>query len=208
MVNKLQRVSIDDLRNQKDTDPIWALNNTSNSKVGQAGDLLLLIPKLNGNRNPDPLRIPRTWLPVNITNQIPRRQLLESSEFLNAVNNEVLVLITQEYADYLMKREGAEEERQRLQQLDARIQNLTSRAVTTDSTYHFGGETEKDDRGFDPKFMVKVTQWKSMADISVLNDLRSLRLTRRQYEYVLSELKNHPKTCAAISRSLAKHRAK
>ena len=88
-------ITIASLEEGDHTKAIWALNGSANSAARQAGEVHIGIPKRNGTKVDD-LFLPMTWLPIRITDQIPRAQLLESSEFRNAVNNGLLTLISEE----------------------------------------------------------------------------------------------------------------
>lgn len=202
---KIQRLTLDDLLNQNSTDPVWCINNTPQSMGARAGDLIIMVPKVHGNGTPDKVTIPRTWLPYNLIRQVPRPQLLQSTEFLRAINNELIIIVTPEYAAYLETKEGAAEERERLRQYRERVHNATARTVTEDSTSNKEDE-EQEEQGFDPVFIMHVNQWNTMQDIDVLNTLRTSKYTRKQYQYILKSLTNHPRTAAAIQKVL--HRAK
>lgn len=105
---------------------IWAINSSSNSELGLKGDLYLQVPKLNGSKL-DPLKIEQTWLAQDLTRKIPRAQLLESSEFRNLVESNLITLVTEEYARRVNSRDGAELERRRLQ--TSRLQPKTLEAA-------------------------------------------------------------------------------
>jgi hypothetical protein len=112
----MKTLSIQDLLKEGINAPtgVWAINSASNSELGMKGDLYLQVPKLNGSKM-DPLKIEQTWLAQDLTRKIPRAQLLESSEFRNLVESNLITLVTEEYAKRVNTREGAELERRRLQ---------------------------------------------------------------------------------------------
>jgi len=115
LVNTKDEVTIDDLeQDSNDRAPIWVLNSSAQSRAKQAGEVHIGIPKRNGTKVDD-LFLPMTWLPIRITDQIPRSQLLESSEFRNAVNSRVMELISAERAAKILAEDGADEERERLE---------------------------------------------------------------------------------------------
>lgn len=202
---KIQRLTLDTVLNQGNTEPVWCINNTPQSMGTRAGDLVIMVPKIHGNGTPDKVMIPRTWLPYNLIRQVPRQQLLQSTEFLRAVNNELIIIVSSEYAAYLESKEGAAEERERLRQYRERVHNATARVVTEDTDTK-KTEEESEEDGFDPVFIMHVNQWNTMQDIDVLNTLRASKYTRKQYQYILKSLTNHPRTAAAIQKVL--HRAK
>lgn len=198
---KIQRLTIDELLTQKDTDPVWCINNTPRAMTSRAGDLILMVPKIHGNGTPDKVLIPRTWLPYNLIRQVPRQQLLQATEFLRALDSGILIAVSAEYAAYLASKEGAAEERERLNQYADRIRNAVAHTVTEDEDSRKKLELESDD-GYDPVFVMHVNQWNTMQDIEVLNALRAAKYTRKQYQYIAQHLKNHPKTLTAIQKVL------
>lgn len=200
---KIQRLTLDDLLQQGSHDPVWCINNTPQTMNSRAGDLIIMVPKVHGNGTPDKVLIPRTWLPYNLIRQVPRQQLLQSTEFLRALNEGLIIAISSEYASYLESKEGAAEERERLKQYQERIRNAVSRVFTENEDEKHDAEADED-QGFDPVFVMHVNQWNTMQDIEVLNVLRASKYTRKQYQYILKSLTNHPKTAAAIQKALAK----
>ncbi len=203
---KIQRLSIQDVIRQDEKDPIWCLNNTP--MKGYAGNLLITIPKKYGNGQPDPIHLPRTWLPLDITLQVPRSQIIDSSEFLRAVQSETIILISSDYAKYLMSKEGAREEIERLEQEKQKSAHASARLMSTNAVKTYTtNDRSNDDNGFDPMFLTKVQQWNAMEDIAVLNQIRASKFKVKQLRYITENLKNHPKTVAAITAALAKKKA-
>lgn len=204
---KIQRLSIQEVLRQNDKDPIWCLNNTP--MKGYPGNLLISIPKRYGNGQPDPIHLPRTWLPIDITLQVPRSQIVESSEFLRAVQSETIIVVSSDYAQYLMNKEGAREEMQRLEQEKQKSAHAAARLMTNSvPTYVAGNQGAEDQNGFEPMFITKVQQWNSMEDIAVLNQIRASKFKAKQLRYIAENLKNHPKTVTAITAALAKKASK
>ncbi len=102
--------------------PVWILNNTS----GKDGARILInIPKMNGNGN-DLVKISKTFIPMNIANQVPKSQLLASSEFRKCVNNKEISLITTEYASVLLDTEEAKEEQRLIDNEASKIKAILS----------------------------------------------------------------------------------
>lgn len=98
----------------KNLQPIWGINTADQSLLSVVGEVLLAIPKRNGTGQPDPLHIPQTWLPQELTKDIPRQRLLNSSEFRKAVNSKLIGLIDTETAERMLRQSGAREEQERL----------------------------------------------------------------------------------------------
>lgn len=121
---------------QSEKGPVWVLNNTSGSSSAR---ILINIPKINGNGN-DLVKINRTFIPMNIANQVPKRQLLESSEFRKCVNNAEISIITPEYATLLLDTPEAREEVKNLENEAQRIKSY----LTGESIVDTDGESKKE----------------------------------------------------------------
>lgn len=190
---KAKTMTIDQLRQQSANEPIWALNGT-NELLGQMGELHLSVPKANGART-DPLVLFATWLPTNLTNQIPRQQLLDSAEFLNAVNNGSIKLITTAFAAQLAAQDGAAEEQERVGAMrSVAKRSLASRAQTKDNVEIVNlpdSGAEEEDDGVESPVSVAFRAWaaslKEKADVPALNSLRNRQLTRPEIKYLAVE---------------------
>lgn len=95
---------------KSDKGPIWVLNNTRDALEGK---VVVSIPKKNGNGS-DVLRVARSFIPFDLTMQVGRAQILDSSDFRQTVGKKLLKLITPEYAAVLLNTEEAKEEQTRL----------------------------------------------------------------------------------------------
>lgn len=94
--------SIDALE-QSDRGGVYCLNITPPNKRSQ---VIFTVAKTNGI-GLDSLYIPAMTYPVELTAQVTKRQLMESSEFRKAVSMRFIRLITKEYYDQLMSEDGA-----------------------------------------------------------------------------------------------------
>ncbi len=112
---------------------IWGINTADQSDIAVAGEVLLAIPKRNGTGQPDPLRMPQTWLPQELTRDIPRQRLLQSSEFRKAVSSRLIGLIDEETARRLLRQGGAVEEQQRLTAQTKHIRDAGAARTIADS---------------------------------------------------------------------------
>jgi hypothetical protein len=183
-------LTIDQLRAQGANAPIWALNGT-NELLGQMGELHLSVPKQNGART-DPLVLFATWLPANLTNQIPRQQLLDSAEFLNAVNNGSIVLITPEFAQQLMTEDGAIEEQERVtcmrnvakNALAGRLQSKDNVSVEGLPSSGAQDEDEGEETGVSVAFQALAESIRDKNDVSALNVLRNRSLTSQEKKFL------------------------
>lgn len=145
-MKKSYELELEDLDRQSPNDPIWVLNTTGDSSVGQQGDITIAISRLNGSGK-DLLRIPKTWLPIAVTRGLTRRQLMESSEFRAAVYKKHITPIKEEYAKKLRNQEGAREEEERLEDRKRQVSQATAaRGITHNKNVSLtvGSEDEED----------------------------------------------------------------
>ncbi len=200
---------------QDPREPIWALNGSFQSEIGQAGDVHVGIPKINGSKI-DPLYLPQTFLPTCLTEQIPRPQLLAASEFRNAVASKMVLLITAEYAEALLQEEGVEEERERLAQLKRVVREATAARSIAQSGAEIVNTSEiiehreadsatRSPKELDAGFIMLANTLKEKADIEVINALRGRgKITRQEINHLLTLLVDKPKTQAFLKGKLGK----
>src|SRR5690606_24951873 len=91
----------------------------------------------------DVLSLDKTWLPTDVTLQVPRTQILQSTEFRRAVQERLIALIDEETAQKLLRSEGAEEEQLRIQSQRAYIRAATGVQPLAEDT-QVGGVEEED----------------------------------------------------------------
>jgi hypothetical protein len=207
-------VTIEELEaDEKQSAPIWALNSSAESRIRTAGEVHIGIPKTNGTKV-DSLYLERTWLPVNLTEQIPREQLLKSSEFRNAIRAKLIKLITPEYAQLLNDQEGAQEERDRIEAHKQEVYDATaarsiqdtstevvamSELLEQDTVVASDGFGKTNNNPFEHGFTIFVETLHDKGDIESLNLIRSRNSAKRsEVKYMLEKLKNKEKTCAFL----------
>lgn len=131
--------TVEDLENSGNTGAVWVLNSTDYGGQ-EGGNLIFSVPKLNG-QGIDPVRVPKTFIPIDLTAQVPRGQLLASSEFRNAIRVRNIRLLNPAYAKHLLSHEDAKEEQRR-------IENAMLRNKAAIEAQMVAGEEE--DEFFDP----------------------------------------------------------
>lgn len=191
--------------------PIWAINGSAQSEVGMAGEVHVGIPKLSGAKI-DPMTLPQTWLAQCLTDQIPRAQLLASSEFRNAVNSGLVVLVTPAYAETINTQEGAAEEQEALTQRKRQIKEATAaRSITQSGTEILNsaeiidGKTQEEKAAeLSDAFLTFAVSLTTKADIEIINALRSrAKMTRREVKHLITALVDKPKTVQFLKEKLA-----
>jgi len=130
---KLVPLSQFDKEGPKSTAPIWGINISDQSVAQVSGEVILAIRQRNGNGEPDPLRLPLTWLPQELTREIPRQRLLASTEFRRAISKNLIGLISEEDAERLLRQSGAKDESLRLQAEIAHIRKAGAPRTIADS---------------------------------------------------------------------------
>lgn len=114
---------------------VWALN-VSGADGGESGPVIFNAPKLNGNGG-DVVRVLKSFIPMDLTLQVPKNQLMNSSEFRRTVQKGLIKLCTPEYAEALLKSEDGKEEMNRItNQLSAvRVAENNSSVTEDDETF-------------------------------------------------------------------------
>lgn len=123
---KVTSLSVQDLIDQP-TGPLFVLNNSERA-VGQGGDVFVTINQNGQNRS---LMVPLTWLPLEVTRRIPRKYLLDSSYFLDALAKGLLIAIPAEEAQSILSRPEAAREQARLDAAEESIKAaVASRGIS------------------------------------------------------------------------------
>lgn len=123
-----------------DKGPVWVLNNTRDNLEGK---VIVSIPKKNGN-GADMIRVPRSFVPFDLTQQVGRSQLIESAEFRKTINTKLIKLITPEYAAVLLSTEEAKEEQTRLINEENKAKMLLKKAGVVDQGTGVGEDDEEE----------------------------------------------------------------
>jgi hypothetical protein len=211
-----KETSISEIEQADLREPIWALNGSAQSEVNQAGAVYIAIPKLNGN-GADNLVLPQTWLPICITEAIPKAQLLACTELRTAVNNRLLVLITKEYAQELLQQKGVEEERQRLIDLKRHIREATAARSITESGADItlvGDDVKKPDpvvatqEALSTGFVMYANSIEPMEDIATLNSLRNRgRFSKAELLHLQDAVRNKEASLDFIKSTIVERKA-
>ena len=133
---------------------IWVIN-TCDQVVEGGGDVQITVVVHGQARI---LRVPRTWLPVEATKAIPRKQILESAFFLEAISKGLITAISAEDAEAMLSQEGSEEELNRLAEAEAIIrQAIQTKGYGKNVTISGSSdELEDDDQPVKKAFKAKI----------------------------------------------------
>lgn len=102
----MKEISLREVVAQNRHDEIWVTNIT---KGDRRGNVFFTVANAQGTRE-DQVNVPATFIPINLTNQVTRDQLLGSSSFRKAVNHGLIRLITPEDAEKFMQEEDSKRE--------------------------------------------------------------------------------------------------
>lgn len=149
----LTSLSAQDLIDQE-RGAIWVLN-TCDQVVDGGGDVQITVI-VHGQ--PRILRVPRTWLPIEATKAIPRKQILESAFFLEAISKGLIMAISTEDAEVLLGQEGSDDELNRLAEAESIIRQAIQtkgygRNVTISGS---SDELEEEDQPVKKAFKAKI----------------------------------------------------
>lgn len=222
----IKELSIFEVEAQGPNEPLWVLNNSKRSKVKDAGNIILGIPRMRGN-GADPLVIEQTWLPRRINQKFTREQLLTSNEFRDAVFKKLIVLIDSKTAERLLAKSEAKREQSRLDAMEANVTaagaartigmaNVSIRGADgtveqPEEMVQLNGKTQASEDpayGLEPRFKAWADRLaEGRDDLDVKNEIQSQdQLYKRQILYILHILDSevYPKTTAMLNRALGR----
>ena len=117
----MKSYSIQDIIDQE-KGPIW-VRNTSSEVASPGGDIFISVSIAGTARV---VTIASTWVPINITNQVPRKALSESPYFMEALTKGLIKAISEVDAAKILGRDGAVEEVERLAERARSIKEAVS----------------------------------------------------------------------------------
>lgn len=142
MSRNVTPLSTQDLIDQE-KGPIWVINNTEEA-IGSGGDVFVTVNQNGQNRS---LSVPQTWLAVEVTRMIPRKYVLDSSYFLEALGKELLIAISEEDAKAINGSSGADREMKRLGDKEAAVKAaLAAKGISRNVSVVNTDSTDSDDQ--------------------------------------------------------------
>jgi hypothetical protein len=149
---------------------IWVINTAAQSAYEIRGNIVIGIPNVRGGE-PEVLTIPQTWLPVQVTAEIPRIRILESTQFRKAVAKGLISCVSEQTAERMLRQEGSREEQRRLLGLAQQVRDATKQRTIADSKVEMINTSgQRGDDDYDDRVRVDIvgTDGHSMADVSAL----------------------------------------
>lgn len=130
----IKKLTISDVEDPSYTSrSLWVLNSGPSSVYELEGTILLSIPGTSGQQQAQALKIPASWLPIDLTMSFPKHRILESTDFRAAVRNELLTILDDATAKKILAQDGAREEQQRLIAESRRIRDAGAARTIKDS---------------------------------------------------------------------------
>lgn len=191
-MNNVTPLSIRDLNDSKDFD-VWVLNNFS----GDArGDIYIDVAKQSG-QGTDLIMIPNTFVPVNLSDQVSKKQLIKSSDFRRAINSRYVLLISDKDAADKLAEDGAQEEADRVRGLisgkneagAAAINSMVGKVVTDENGMTSVDTEIEEDKVSKPVRMLIEGVDDKTEDTSLINTLRRMDVTQDDWKYIRAEAK-------------------
>jgi len=186
------QLSIRDLEDDLDRGSIWCLNTTE--QAGKRSQLLFVVPKIHG-QGLDVVEVPMTFIPIDLTLQVNKKQLLESSEFRRTVASSLIVLVDDTEAGLRMKKAGVKEEIERLRNLKTKTKDVTINPLNApEATNKAGTETTQilGTTSLPVKQIVLTAQNTEEGEVSetqVVNSIRNMgTLQGEDYQYLIEHL--------------------
>lgn len=119
---------------------IWIIN-TSDSHYPSGAEVYITLK--NGDQS-TVFAMPRTWLPIELTERYPRKVITTSSYFIEAISKGLITAITEEAAAKLLSQKGVERERARLKEIEDAIKAATSARGIGKNVMISTGDPERD----------------------------------------------------------------
>ena len=189
--------SLDKIRSDPSPN-LWVFNNTPKLNNRFKNSVVHMVVSTGGSGTDKVVvRVPPTWVPINIGMQAPKRAIFDSPEFLRSVNNNFIRLISNEDAKQFF---SADPDAQA--EFDSQMNKLNNtapdRTNTPDPVKNLENmdltDGQIEDADINPKVIVAVGRVNdnSLTTAEFTSMLRSQEgdLTRKDYDYILAQVKD------------------
>lgn len=142
-MSKIKRYyTIEEIESQPSRAPIWVINTSGeHPRTKQIAELILQVPIPDSQ--PEQVLLQATWLPVNLTQRIPRKFLLATPLLRRYEADRLIRFITPEYAELLNNYDGADEERKSLADRATEIENASTARAFEDGPVKYLSGTQR-----------------------------------------------------------------
>lgn len=177
------RLTISDLlKPGMEHSPVYVINKT---RGDYRGPVIFTAPRLNG-RGVDTVRVPDTYLPTNLLDYVPRGQLMESTDFRGALNQQLLWLIDEAEALEIMSKPGAKEEVERLNKLNSKLASGVSSVIG--ATHAEALQESDSEEGLNKRMKSLLQRIGEEGVVNVINSLRAIEddLSKEDLSYLIT----------------------
>jgi hypothetical protein len=111
--NKLRsgQMTLNKLLQEDENTQVYVLNNSDLNGLRNKGEIYIPI-RTHAAGDATIIKIPNTWIPIDLTTFVPRKALIDSAEFRRAVQNGIIRLINIATAEEVLHEPEAREEQQ------------------------------------------------------------------------------------------------
>ena len=158
---------------------LWVLNTTVSPTRAN-----VVIEVSNSAGSKTQVIIPATFIPLNLTDQVPKKFITQSDRFRQAVFRKLIVPVTEEYAKRVLSSEGASTELERLRTFtsNASVVHEASISNVMDTNKH---EQESWKVGLSQPVVTLCELMESTGETEALNTSRNMgTLARKEYREI------------------------
>lgn len=190
-------LTINELVQQPNTAPIWVLNTSDSSKIQRSAGVIIDVPNPNGGQS-QVIRVPKTWLPTDLTTYRPRSHILESTAFRDAIRGNLIKLITDSYAKSMLSTTEAKKEQERLRLVEHHFDQMVNQVTTSDddeiidtSAVNEDELLREEERRLDVSFVKWVDYINTLGDKEAASEIRvRRRFKASQVRYLIRRLED------------------
>lgn len=111
--NQQNFLTVAQAEKDKSSSSLWVLNNSGNQgSLKQKGVINISIPEGNGQVNT--IRVPITFIPIDLTTQATKNAVLSNPQFRRLVQGGLLRILSADHAEELLQSPDAQEEQRRI----------------------------------------------------------------------------------------------
>lgn len=200
MKTKKPQILVQDLT--RDDRHIFVLNKSGVQNPRFKGPIFMTVSRLKGE-GVDEVKVPNTWLPIDLCSQVHPTQLIESADFRKIVQNGMIEIISEDEADQILSRPGADQELRRIREEQSRANSflgsngLSSTASVLADPDRMVRNTKEEAKLGSPSIKVETllaqAEDEEQEEISVINSLRNIveELTNGDLAYILEFAKKN-----------------
>ena len=217
-MNPKHVLTIKECREQSESAPLYVVN-TSSEVVGVHSTGADIYISVREDNDTSFIKVPQTWVPIDVSESASRRSILSSRHFLESVRKGLIAPVSVEYAEQLQEQEDAMAEYDRLASEDQRILNeamnpenrFNAPATVVDSNQSdvmdvnevTAKTTGEKTREADANFQARVNRMNTLSTKNAWVEVKRIgKFSRQQVQFMIANL-NHKEIVDAMSERLA-----